>query len=92
MKRHFKNSFYCFIYWAVISYLFCEDKIEIDGNKSYGIPYRILSQYYSRNRDYIYEYHFYLSNFILDVVFVLITSLFYYFIFKANKSKLVNLG
>lgn len=75
------------LFWIIINLIFYIDDIPTDGEKKIGIPYPVVISYLDRKNMFIYETYFKFENLVYDFIYILIISLFYYFLFCKFKKK-----
>lgn len=82
MIKGFKIIGIITLFWLILSWLFHTDNLSSDGVKAYGLPYKVLVFYWSRKENVRYDYYIDYRNFIYNLIFIIIVSVFYYLAFK----------
>ena len=85
MKKLIKSSVIILLFWIGISWLFQTNNLASDGEKTYGIPFKVVIIYWSRKENIGYDYSINYLNLFLDLLFILIVSFFYYLLFVRKK-------
>jgi hypothetical protein len=77
--RHFLSIT---IFWVFIIWVYHINELPVDGGEMYGMPYPFLKIFYSRKTNTLYDYVFSYENLFWDILFVIIVTTFYFFLFK----------
>lgn len=82
ISKWLKYFFIILLFWLVVSWIFHVDRLPTDGERTYGIPYKVVIFYWSRKEDVIYDYSINYSNLFLNLFFIAIVTFFYYILFR----------
>lgn len=74
-------------FWVILAFVFHTNNLEADGTDNYGIPYKVVSLYWSRKENVRYDYLVDYGNLLLDLLFVFVVTVFYYILFKPQIKK-----
>ncbi len=81
--------FVIIFFWVLMTFTFNTNNLPVDGEKTYGIPYKVVIIYWSRKANVMYGYYIDYYNLMLDIVFIIIVTSFYYSVRrKVTNSKL----
>jgi hypothetical protein len=72
-------------FWIGINSVFYINDLPIDGEKKIGLPYPVLRSYIDRSNMEVYRFDWDVHNLIWDIVFVLVITLFYFFLFTKRR-------
>jgi hypothetical protein len=88
MKKLIKTSAIILTIWILIILLFpSNNNLASDGNKTYGFPRTIVTVFWSKKTNVLYDYTVNYINLVYDIFFVFIITIFYFFLFNWYKIK-----
>lgn len=71
------------LFWSLIFFFFNINRMDTDGANTFGIPYKVISQYYDREySEFPYKHKFHVYNLLKDILFIAIVTFFNYFFFR----------
>ena len=89
LQKFILNSLIILSFWVMINCVFYINDIPNDGEKKIGLPYPIVVSYIDRSNMEIYSIETDINNFVWDILFITLVTLFYYVLFLkyGNKSR-----